>query len=220
MNSRSNLRLSALVAGLLFGVGYCLVVVVPGGGDVSEQDFTDFYASDGRQFAAFGLFFALVAGCLAATWFFNELRAALPESVLTRTAGGAAAVGSAAVAIGAAILTAPIGAQQNSDFAFVGAPIAEVFAQAGLGVMLAAGMLSLALAMVLANLAVRRSGLGPAWLSIAGIAAGVIMVGSYIWLPGLVFPIWLVATGAVGMKAPSGRPFMANAGLPGPAASS
>ncbi len=200
MNERTRLLASAVVSGLLFAAGYCIVLIIPGGGEVTEKNFTDFYDSDGRQMAGFVLFFVLVAGSLSLLWFFNELRARLPDTILTRTAGTAAAVGAAAVAIGAGILGGPLGAAQNSDLAFVGPPVAEVFAQAGLGVMLGFGMSGLALATVLMSVAARKSSALPSWLSIAGIVAGVIMLGSYIWLPGLIFPIWVIVLGILGTR--------------------
>ena len=203
MNAKTSLRVSAVVSGLLFAAGYFIVVVIPGGGNVSERSMTNFYNSDGRKLTAMALFFVLIAGCLAMIWFFNELRAQLPDTVLTRTASTIAVVGLAAVAIGAGILGAPAGALQNSDFAFVGAPTAEAFSQAGLGVMLGFGMYALAAATVLMSVAARKSAAFPGWLSIAGMGAGVIMLGSYIWLPGLIFPIWVIALGLVGAREPS-----------------
>jgi hypothetical protein len=200
MTERTRLLVSAVVSGVLFGAGYCIVVLIPGGGDVKDKDFTDFYDSDGKKMAALVLFFVLVAGCFSLVWFFNELRARLPDSIMTRTAGTVAAVGAAAVATGAGIMGGPLGAQQNSNSDFVGIPIAETFAQAGLGVMLVVGMYALALATVLVSLAARKASALPSWLSIGGVVVGVIMLGSYIWLPGLLFPIWVIVVGVVGFR--------------------
>jgi hypothetical protein len=184
----------------LFGAGYFVVALIPGGGSVKDKDFTNFYDSDGKKMAALVLFFVLVAGCLSVLWFFNELRARLPDSIMTRTAGTVAAVGAAAVATGAGIMGGPLGAQQNSNSDFVGIPIAETFAQAGLGVMLVVGMYALALATVLVSLAARKASALPSWLSIGGVVVGAIMLGSYIWLPGLIFPIWVIVVGVVGFR--------------------
>jgi hypothetical protein len=40
----------------------------------------------------------------------------------------------------------------------------------------------------------------PRWLSVGGVAVAVLMLGSYIWLPGYIFPIWLVVFGLVGLR--------------------
>jgi hypothetical protein len=32
------------------------------------------------------------------------------------------------------------------------------------------------------------------------VVVGVIMLGSYIWLPGLLFPIWVIVVGVVGFR--------------------
>jgi hypothetical protein len=53
-------------------------------------------------------------------------------------------------------------------------------------------------------LEIRRTKAGPSWLWIAGVVLGVICLGSYIWLPGLAFPIWLLALAAVGLRATAG----------------
>lgn len=191
------LRLSAVVSSVLFTIGYCVVVLVPGGGDATgEQDFADFYGSDGKRLAAYLMGVALVAGALALLWFFNEVRSRLADDALSRVGHTAAVVGASAAAIGGWILLAPTGVQiMDGDAVFVGAPIARTLAQAGLGVMLFMGMTSLALATALFSLGAKRGGLLPAWAGWAGVAVAVVMLGSFIWAPGLVFPVWVLAFG-------------------------
>ncbi len=196
MNTRTTLRLSAVIASVLFTIGYCVVIFVPGAGDTNkEKDFTDFYDSDGKMLVAFLLGIALVAGALALVWFFNEVRSRITDDALSRVGYTAAVIGASAAAIGGAILLAPIGVQQNSDSAFVGVPIAYTFDQAGLGVMLLVGMSSLALATALFSLGAKRARLVPSWAAWAGVMVAVAMLGSYIWLPGLLFPVWVLAFG-------------------------
>ena len=97
----------------------------------------------------------------ALVWFLSELRARLPEQVMTWTAYGASVVGAAAVAIGGAILFGPEAVQMNAGAEFVGVPVAHTFAQAGLAVMLGIGLYSLALAVGLCSIALRRANLAP-----------------------------------------------------------
>jgi hypothetical protein len=196
MNSKLTLRLSALVSSVLFTIGYCTVIVVPGTGDNSkEKDFTEFYNSDGKMLVAFLMGIALVAGALALVWFFNEVRSRLADDTPNRVAYTSTVIGASAAAIGSAILLAPIGVQQNSDSDFVGVAIAHSFDQAGLGVMLLVGMTSLALATALFSLGAARARLLPSWAGWTGVIVSVVMLGSYIWLPGLLFPVWVLAFG-------------------------
>ncbi len=198
MNSNLTLRLSALVSSVLFTIGYCTVILVPGTGDTNkEKDFTEFYDSDGKMVLAFLMAIALVAGGLALVWFFNEVRSRLADDTLIRVGYAAAVIGVTAAATGAAIVLAPIGVQQNSDSDFVGVAIAHTFDQAGLGVMLLVGMTSLALATALFSLGATRARLIPSWAGWTGAALAVVMLGSYVWLPGLVFPVWVLAFGLV-----------------------
>lgn len=83
----------------------------------------------------------------------------------------------------------------NGGVDFVGAPVAHTFAQAGLGVMLVVGMYSLALAVGLFSFGLRRADNIPNWLSIAGLVIAVLLLGSYIWLPGYLLPklVWLLS---------------------------
>lgn len=200
MRTHSTVMISAIVAAVLFAIGYSIVAVIPGGGGATEEDFTNFYGGDPSFFNTFLLLLALLAGCLALVWFFSELRARLPEQVLSRTAYGASLVGAAALAIGGAILFGPAGVQMNGDAAFVGAPVAHAFAQAGLAVMLGIGMYSLALAVGLYSFALRRANMAPMWLSIGGMAVAVLLLGSYIWLPGYLLVIWILVVGLIGLR--------------------
>jgi hypothetical protein len=200
MTSNTRLRLVALLAAVLFSVGYLVVLVIPGGGDVTAKDFTDYYHSDARMRASFVLMVVLLFAAWAIVWFFAEVKARLDDGVLTRIAANASLVGSGALVVGAAILGGPTGVQISSDEDFVGVPIAHTFAQAGLGVMLFVGMGSLALATALASIAAHRHAAVPRWLSIGGVIVAVAMVGSYIWLPGYIFPVWVLVFGLVGFR--------------------
>lgn len=200
MNDRTRFIFSAVVAAVLFSIGYAIVVVLPGGGTVADEEFLAFYTPGRSFFLPFMLVLVLLAGSWALVWFFSELRARLPEQVLSQTAYGVALVGAAALAVGGAILFAPSGVQMNAEVGFVGVPVAHAFAQAGLGVMLAIGMYSLALAVALFSLSLRRANLVPSWLSITGIVIAVLLLGSYIWAPGYLLPIWVVLVGIIGAR--------------------
>lgn len=205
MLAPNRLRLSAAAGGVLFIAGYLIIAMVPGGGDVQDSDFTKFYDSDGRMLAAMLAEVALVFASIVLAWFYIELRAATGAGVLTQLGTTLGTVGAILVPVGGAILFGPAGVQQNSDAGFVGVPIAHTFSQAGLGVSLLMGMGLTAVATIMLSVAMRRAGLIPAWLRIVGIVLGVITLGSYIWVPGFAFPIWLTVLAAVGLKSGESR---------------
>ena len=204
MSSTARLRLSAALAAVLFVIGYLVVAVTPGGGDVTESDFTKFYDSDGKMLVSLLLTIVLVLAVPALTWCFIELRSALGGGAMAQLASTLGILGAVALPAGATILGAPAGVQLNSDAGFVGVPIAHAFAQAGIGVMVLLGMGLIAIATILFNLEIRRTKAGPSWLWIAGIVLGVVCLLSYIWVPGMAFPIWLLALAAVGLKSTAG----------------
>jgi hypothetical protein len=200
MASKTRLLVSAVAAAVLFSIGYALVVVIPGGGEVTTEDFTDFYEADRSMATPFMLVLALLAGAWSLVWFFSELRSRLVTEMLTTVGYGTALIGAAGLAIGGALLFAPAAVQMNSDSDFVGVEIAHTFAQAGLGTMLMVGMLSMAVATILFSIALKRSNLVPSWLGIVGIVFGVLMVASYVWVPGYLLPIWVLAVGIIGVE--------------------
>ena len=60
-------------------------------------------------------------------------------------------------------------------------------------------MFALAVAVFTLSLVSRRSGALPSWLATAGLVVGVLMIGSVFWVPGLLFPIWVIVVGVVGL---------------------
>jgi hypothetical protein len=88
----------------------------------------------------------------------------------------------------------PVGALQSSNAEFVGIPVANAFAQGGLGVMLFLGMSAFALSALMFTLAAKRSGLFPKWLTITGSVLAVLTMGSFFWVPGYFFVIWVLLT--------------------------
>ena len=118
----------------------------------------------------------------------------------SRIGYAAAVVGVVAVPAGAAIMLGPSGAHTQGSNAsntdFVGIPIALSFAQAGLILMLGVGMTGFALATLMMSLAARRGAL-PNWLVVVGVVLAVVTLGSFIWVPGYAFLIWVLIVGIV-----------------------
>jgi hypothetical protein len=200
VRTEKRLTIAGIFAGVIFAVGYLVGAVVPGGGDTSDKSITDFYDSSGKRAWAFILALVLVAGCFLMVWFFTELRNRLPEHGLTTVGHTIAMLGAGLVAAGGLIMLAPAGVQMNSDADFVGVPIAHTFAQAGLGVMLVGGMYAFAVAVFLLSLEARRTGALAGWLSITGLVVGVLLLASYIWLPGFLLPLWTIVLGVAAAR--------------------
>ncbi len=201
MKANQRLTLSAVLAAVIFGIGYFVAVVIPGAGSAKASDYTKFYSSDGKQTAAAILFVVLFVGCMAMLWFFSELRSRLAEATLTRLAFTATIVGVVAVLAGASVLGGPAASVQGTDAAYVGNATASAFAQAGLALFLLGGMYSFAFAALLLTIALAREALlpKPAWI-VAGILA-IATFGSFFWFPGFAFLAWVLLTGVVvGMR--------------------
>jgi len=200
--SRNRLMIAGIAAGIVFAVGFVMVLLVPGlGGTSTTKDFTDFYNSSGRRGAATLLGFVLVIGCWLMIWLFTELRVRLASSVRSALAFHLSVVGAAAVMIGGVIELGPTMVQNGQhNKAFVGLPIAHTFAQAG-AVVVIVGMFTFAAAVLLHGFEFRQSALFPRWLGIVSIVFAILLVGSFFAVPGFLLSIWAVLVGVVGRNA-------------------
>ena len=190
-------RWIGIVGAVVYGVGFVLVSSVPGGGDVDDSDFEDFYVTDENTALPIVGLFVLTIGVLAMLWFFHELRTAVG------TADGglgwaAAALGLAVVVTGASVLAGPSGVQAFSDADFVGAPVAHALAQAGFAAMLVPGSLVLGAGVAMLSFAGRRAGVLVPWVAIAGFVAGALQLFAFIWIPHFAIPLWVILAAAAG----------------------
>jgi hypothetical protein len=191
----NRLRISAVAAGVLFAVGLISPLLIPGGGSVTDKDFTDFYDSSSKRTTAYLLYFALLIGCWLMVWFFTELRTRMQGSTRVEV-GYRLAIGAAVlVIVGGAIDLSPAAVQVNSTKSgFVGVPIAHALAQAGL-ITLIAGLFTFAAAVLLFGLAFRQSPSFPRWLGILSIVFAVLLLSSYILIGAFLLPIWAIVVG-------------------------
>jgi len=196
---RNRLTIAGVAAGIVFAVGFVMVIMVPGlGGTSTTKDFTDFYGSGGKRGAASLLGFVLVIGCWLMVWLFAELRASFTNSVRADVAYRLGVIAAAAVMIGAAVELAPTMAQNGSDNTdFVGVPIAHTFAQAGAGAVII-GLFTFAAAVLLCGLEFRRATAFPRWLGTLSIVFAILLIGSFFALPGFLLPIWAIVVGIAG----------------------
>jgi len=197
----TRLRVAGVAAGIVFAVGFVMVLMVPGlGGTSTTENFTDFYNSSGKRGLASLLGFVLAIGCWLMVWLFTELRSRLTVSVRSDLAYRLSVVGAAAVMIGAAVELGPAMVQNNSDNSeFVGIPVAHAFAQAGAGAVIL-GLFTFAVAVLLCGLEFRRTPGFPPWLGTLSIVFAVLMIGSFFALPGFLLPIWAIVVGIAGQR--------------------
>ena len=198
---RNRLNVAGVLAGIVFAAGLFSIFTLPGGGSVTDRQFTDFYNSSGRRITAMLLYFALVAGSLLMAWFYGELRRSIASGSLADYAERIAWLGAAATIIGGAIALGPVGVQINSGNSFVGIPIAHTFAQAGLLVLIGGGIYSFAVATFLMWLHAGRTASAPRWQTVSGRVVAVLLLASYVAAPAILLPIWTIVVGLSSRRA-------------------
>ncbi|NJC69056.1 hypothetical protein HC031_04860 [Planosporangium thailandense] len=201
--NRSRLPLAGVLAGLTFGAGLFTLFTIPGGGDVTDQQITDFYHDGGRRATALGLYFVLVVGSWLMTWFFTELAARLEPGAFTGFVRRMAAVGTAAVIVGGAIALAPSSVQMNSGRPFVGVAIAQTFAHAGLLVAIVGGVFSFAATTFAVCLRAPRTRALPGWVAVSGMVVAVLLLTSFVVAPAVLLPLWVIVAGLGTRRAPA-----------------
>lgn len=198
--STRGLRVSAVLAGLCFGAGLLGLFSVPGGGEVTDQQFTDFYASSEKRALALGGFFLLVAGSWLMTWFFTELRALLPAGRAADVGLGVARTSALASVVGAGVALGPVGVQMNSAGSFVGVPVAHALDQAGLLVTIVGGLYGFGVALFLLCLQARPQQVLARGMATAGLVVAVLLVAAYVAVPAFLLPLWVLVAGAAGVR--------------------
>lgn len=192
-------RWIGLAGAIVFLVGFFMLSAVPGGGDVDAADFEEFYVDDERTNIALPAMYLVTLGALAMSWFLYELRETI-GSTLARFGGAAALVGLAMFVVGAGAVAGPSGVQEFGDEPFVGASVAHALAQAGWGIALVGGALFVGAGIAALCVAGRSSGRLVAWVAIAGLAVAVLQLGSVIWLPALLIPVWVAVCAGAGVR--------------------
>jgi hypothetical protein len=196
-------RWAGIVGAVVFGVGSFLVIQTPGGGDTTAAEVEKFYVTDNRTAMVVLGVVILTLGSIGLLWFLSALRSAV-GSPAADLGFGSEAVGLAMVVAGAAIIAGPSAVQTFGEGKFVGAPVAQALAQAGLTLMLLGGALFLGFGVAATSVAARRASALPPWVTIAGVVAGALQVVAFIWLPSLAIPLWVLLAG-VTVRQPMAR---------------
>lgn len=208
---RSRLTPAGTLAAVVFAAGLFSPFTIPGGGTVTDGQFTDFYNSGSQRATALLLFFALVAGSWLMAWFYTELRRTLAPGAMADYAERTAWIGATATIIGGAVMLGPVGVQMTSGKEFVGIPIAHTFAQAGLFILLVGGIYSFALATFLMWLHASRTASAPRWQSVGGRVVAVLLLASIVAAPAILLPVWTFVVGLTSRRALARNP---GTGLP------
>lgn len=192
--NRTRMRLAGVLAAVVFTAGLFSIFLLPGGGEVTDAQFTDFYASGTARATAMILYLALAAGSLLMAWFYTELRHAVGPGAAADYAGRLAWLGSAATIIGASVALAPTAVQLNSGSDFVGIPLAHTFDQAGLLIIIVGGIYSYALATFLLCRHARHAKTAARWQATVGMTIAVLLLASYFATPAILLPAWVLFT--------------------------
>lgn len=203
---RSRLPLAGVLAGLTFGTGLFTLFTIPGGGDTTDQQFTDFYNSGSHRATAFGLYLVLAVGSWLMVWFYGELAARFGPGPLSAFIHRMATVGATATLVGGGIMLAPASVQTNSNAPFVGVPIAQTLTHAGLLVVIVGGVYTFAATTFILCLRARRASALPGWAAITGMVVAVFLLASIVATPAILLPVWVIIAGLAGRRVPATAP--------------
>ena len=134
--------------------------------------------------------YLMVLGLLAFVWFMWSLNRRLHERGGMMITFGSLFV---AFAMISAVVRASIaGAKQFGDVPVPSGDFARQFDQIGFGLLLVAGALTAAAFVATASYLVRRDGILPGWLTIAGYVVAVLQLAAALFLPFILFVLWVL----------------------------
>jgi hypothetical protein len=195
--------IAAIVFAVLFVVGFLLLSDTPEGDESNAEWVRHWADSDNRRMMIIGAIVLTVA-MLAFLVFLGALRERLRDA-----APGAEWISTIAFASGlvfVAMLAVGTlgGASVAASIEFGDSPvprdadIMRTFDSLGIGALVLFGAASAGLLIVTASVVAGRSALLPRWLVVAGYVAGVIViVGGLLFIPLVLFVLWMLAVGIV-----------------------
>ena len=200
-----------MLAGIAFTVLFVLGMLVGSDSpdpDAPDAEWTEWFSDGGNRgaqvFSLFMLVLAAVAFTVFITGFVRRLRwdPAVNESA-ANIALNAGLVLAAMIAVGGVAKNQISGAVEFGDMPLPSAEVLRTAEQLGFGVILVAGGLFAAAAVIAASIAARGTSVVPSWLVTAGLVAGVILLFSVIFVPMIVLPLWVLAA-AISVNRSSG----------------
>jgi hypothetical protein len=190
-----------MLTGIAFTVLFVLGMLVGSDSpdpDAPDAEWTEWFSDGGNRgaqiFSLFMLVLAAVAFTVFITGFVRRLRwdPAANESA-ANLALYAGLVMAAMIAVGGVAKNQISGAVEFGDMPLPSAEVLRTAEQFGFGVILVAGGLFAAAAVLAASIAARNTSVVPSWLVTAGLVAGVILLFSVLFVPMIVLPLWVLA---------------------------
>ena len=201
-----------MLSGIAFAVLFVLGMLVGSDSpdpDAADTEWTAWFSDSGNRagqiFSLFMLVLAGIAFAIFITGFVRRLRwdPAVNEGAAS-VASSTGLVVAAMLAVGGVAKNQISGAVEFGDMPVPSAEVLRTAEQYGFGVILVAGGLFAAAAVLAASIAARGTSVIPTWLVPAGLVAGVILLFSVIFIPMIVLPLWVLAAAiCVGRRATS-----------------
>lgn len=186
------------VTGVLYAV-LIAVALFSGGSAETDEELLAFYAERSNRIGDFVLFFLLAAAALCLLGFAAKVQERLAQARQAGTAArlvGVSAIVSATLLLATASVWVSISAVYTQEGFQLDPNSARLVGSIGYGLftasMMSAGLLAASLAA-----ASRRAGLLPSWIVWSGFVTAAALVAAYVFLPILLFLLWIVAASVV-----------------------
>lgn len=188
--------LSGIAFAILFIVGVMLGSDTPEP-DAPDAEWTEWFDDGGHRGLQIVSIFLMALAALALVVFItglvHRLRAASPHHGAVQLAHGSGMILAAMIAIAGIAINQISGAIEFGDAPIPEADTLRIAEQLGYGILLIPGGWFAALTVAAASIAARGTGVFPNWLVTTGYVAAVILIFSFIFIPMVVLPLWVLA---------------------------
>src|SRR5262245_54703814 len=206
---------TAVLFAVMFAIGMVLLTDSPDS-DAPDADYTK-YVNDSSKLVeniigAYLIILALLVFLFFLAAIYRRLRSAESEDGVISLVVLISGVLFVATVMGGAILLASIaGAIKFGSTPEPGPELARFLPQAGFGFILLCGGLSAALMTTMISLLIVWTRTLPVWLGYTGFVAALAMLFAFIFIPAILFVLWMLALGIVMMTSKDGEPASASA---------
>lgn len=193
------------IAGIVFVVllivGLVLIADIPDASE-SDQEIADYLAdSDKHVLNIVGLYLWTLAGA-SFLWFVASLRGALRQAegepgTLSGLAFGAGVVFTALLMASGAAIAAVAGAIELGESTDPAPDFVRMLPQLGFGMLLIGGGFAAIVLVLSTSILALQTGVLPRWLAWLGFAAAVVLLFSFVFIPLIALPIWVLAVSVV-----------------------
>jgi uncharacterized membrane protein YhaH (DUF805 family) len=206
--------ITALLFPILIAIGATMAFDQPDN-DAPDQEWIDYVNDDGKLVRAIvGGYLIIIAALLFLVFLvimYQRLRAANADATWSMVALVAGVAYSVCVMVGVIGVIVIAGGQKLGSATPATADISRWLPQLGFGVILLSGGMAAALMLAVMNTLILRTGILPAWIGYFGYLAAIGMVAAAIFIPMLVFFLYMLVVGIVLLVKGDGAPAMAAA---------